>query len=485
MRSRCSSNSTPLAGEAIDPKLSKVVGKVGYAPPPSPLTGGGYAHGLAIGMKANKDDAAKKCAGLFIAWATSKQNEKRRLDDGEFGELNRTSIMTSDEFNQKFGADLGQALAATAKVTAVNFWQDPEWPNLGDHWGIELEELITGTRTDIKGSLDELNTYAKGTRGQSQVASAEKAPFRTAGGRGPLPSRSRKAPMKIRTSLPLVFTAPTLAVLAILAFVPTIDAVNIALQNRELSNPDSAYIGFANFRALVDDPRFLNSVWVSIKWEILTVVATMAVAIPLAVLLFEATSPKVRNALCVLFIVPALLPRVSAAFVWRFAFHPLFGLAVYPVRLITGHPIDLLSDPHTAMATVAVVDVWQWGLLFSVVIVKLLETLPPQPLEAARLDHARTWEVYAYVALPMLRGALISLVFVKMIESLRAFDLIYVMTRGGPGITTETLDMYAFSQGFIESGRISYASSMAVLMMIATTVAFTVLWRRVRRWQEV
>jgi multiple sugar transport system substrate-binding protein len=99
---------------------------------------------------------------LFIAWATSKENEKRRLDDGQFGELNRTSIMTSDEFNQKFGADLGQALADTAKVTAVNFWQDPEWPNLGDHWGIELEELITGTRTDIKGSLDELNTYAKG-----------------------------------------------------------------------------------------------------------------------------------------------------------------------------------------------------------------------------------------------------------------------------------------------------------------------------------
>src|SRR5580704_17485405 len=277
--------------------------------------------------------------------------------------------------------------------------------------------------------------------------------------------------MKIRTSLPIVFTVPTMAVLAILAFVPTIDAINIALQNRELSNPDSVYVGFANFRALVDDPRFLNSVWVSIEWEILTVVATMAVAVPLAVLLFEATSPNVRNALCVLFIVPALLPRVSAAFVWRFAFHPLFGLAVYPLRLITGHPVDLLADPHTAMLAVAIVDVWQWGLLFSVVIVKLLETLPPQPLEAARLDHARTWEVYAYVALPMLRSALISRVF--------------VMTRGGPGITTETLDMYAFSQGFIESGRISYASSMAVLMMIATTLAFTVLWRGVRRWQEV
>jgi multiple sugar transport system permease protein len=266
--------------------------------------------------------------------------------------------------------------------------------------------------------------------------------------------------------------------------VPMVDAINIALQNRELSNPDSFYVGFANFSALFSDPRFLNSVRVSVIWEVMTVVATMAVAIPLAVLMFEATSPNLRNALCVLFIVPALLPRVSAAFVWRFAFHPLFGLAVYPLRLITGHPIDLLADPHTAMATVAIVDVWQWGLLFAVVIVKLLETLPRQPLEAALLDHARTWEVYTYVALPMLRAALISLVFVKMVESLRAFDLIYVMTRGGPGISTETLDMYAFSEGFIESGRISYASSMAVLMMIATTVAFTILWRQARRWQD-
>jgi multiple sugar transport system substrate-binding protein len=154
--------STPLAGEAIDPKVSKVVGKVGFLPPPSPLTGGGYGHGLAIAAKANKTEAQRQCAGLFIAWATSKENEKRRLDADQFGELNRTSVMSSPEFNQKFGADLGQALADTAKVTAVNFWQDADWPALGDHWGIELEELVTGTRTDIKGSLDELNDFAKG-----------------------------------------------------------------------------------------------------------------------------------------------------------------------------------------------------------------------------------------------------------------------------------------------------------------------------------
>jgi multiple sugar transport system substrate-binding protein len=153
--------STPLAGLALDPKSSKVVGKIGYLPPPKPLTGGGYAHGFAIGAKANKDDNAKKCAGLFIAWATSKQNEQRRLAADQFGELNRTSVLGSEEFAKRYGADVGQALAATADVTTVNFWQDAQWPDLGDHWGILLEELVTGTRTDVKGSLDELNGFAK------------------------------------------------------------------------------------------------------------------------------------------------------------------------------------------------------------------------------------------------------------------------------------------------------------------------------------
>ncbi len=154
--------STPLAGLALDPKSSKVIGKIGYLPPPAPLTGGGYGHGLAIGAKANKDETARRCAGLFIAWATSKQNEQRRLDADQFGELNRTSVLTSDAFAKRYGADLGKALADTAKVTAVNFWQDPLWPDLGDRWGILLEELVTGTRKDVKGSLDELNSFAKG-----------------------------------------------------------------------------------------------------------------------------------------------------------------------------------------------------------------------------------------------------------------------------------------------------------------------------------
>ncbi len=286
--------------------------------------------------------------------------------------------------------------------------------------------------------------------------------------------------MKAKHILPAVFLTPAMVILAVLALVPTVYAIVISFQDRELSRPDGQFVGLANYLSLFSDRRFINAIQVSLTWEVLTVCLTLLIAIGLGILLFECATPRMRNILSLLFLVPVILPRVSAAFVWKFAFHPLYGIITYPYKAITGQPLDLLSNPLTALGTVALVDVWQWGLFFSVIVLKLLETLPPQPFEAARLDHARTWEIYAYVALPMLKAPLISLAFVKMIESLRAFDLIYVMTRGGPGISTETLDMYAFSQGFIESGRISYASSMAVLMMVATSVAFTFLWKRAR-----
>jgi multiple sugar transport system permease protein len=286
--------------------------------------------------------------------------------------------------------------------------------------------------------------------------------------------------MKRRQSLPFVFLLPTMAILLVLALVPTIYAINISLQNRTLSAPNASYIWFQNFIDLFGDRRFLNALWVSLKWEVITVSATMFMAVGLGVLMFETATPRMRTALSLIFLIPVLLPRVCAAFVWKFAFHPLYGVVTYPYRAITGHPLDMLSTPNQALFAVAFVDLWQWGFFFAVIVLKLLEVLPQQPLEAARLDHAKPWEIHAYVTLPMLRAPLISLMFVKMIESLRSFDLVYVMTRGGPGTSTETLDMYAFSQGFIEAGKISYASSMAVIMMLVTTIVFTVLWKRLK-----
>lgn len=281
-------------------------------------------------------------------------------------------------------------------------------------------------------------------------------------------------------ALPRVFAWPVLALLVVMAIGLTLAAVNLSLKNDLLGDPGT-YVWLENYSRLFSDERFINSVKVSALWELITVGGTMLAAILIGVFLFERVTPGVRNVLCVLFIIPVLMPRVSAAFIWKFMLDPLMGVLNYPVRMVMGAPIDFVGDPSLALISVAMVDVWQWSLFYSVVIVNLLGNLPREPFEAARIDRARSWEIYAYVALPMLKAPLIGLMFVKAIESLRSFDLIYVMTRGGPGVATETLDMYAFSQAFMESRDVSYAAAMAVLMLLLTNIVFTMVWKWARK----
>lgn len=279
--------------------------------------------------------------------------------------------------------------------------------------------------------------------------------------------------------------APALTVLGLLAAVSTAGAVWFSVMNRALRSPDYEYVGLYNYLRLLRDKRFFNALEISLIWELITVTGTLAVAILLAVLVHETVKrPLWRNLICFAFLAPVLLPRVAAAFIWRFLYSPSLGLANWFADLFGIGPIEFLADPSIALISVAVVDIWQWGLFFTVILVKLLETLPRDPIEAAMLDNARIWEIHAYVTLPMLKGPLISLVLVKAVESLRSFDLIFVMTGGGPGTATETLDLYAYQTGINLGGRVSYASAMSILLLIATTLAFTLIWRAGRKWSR-
>lgn len=278
---------------------------------------------------------------------------------------------------------------------------------------------------------------------------------------------------------------PALLTLAVLALVSVSGAVWLALMNRTLRKADFDFVGAYNFLRLLRDRRFFNALETSAVWELVTVGGTLVVAIVLAVLLFEKVkAPLWRNLILFSFLVPVLLPRVAAAFIWRFLYSPSLGVINYLCGLAGLGPVEFLADPSLALMSVAVVDIWQWGLFFTVILVKLMETLPPEPIEAAKLDNARAWEIHAYITLPMLRGPIISLALVKAVESLRSFDLIFVMTGGGPGTATETLDLYAYQMGINMGGRISYASAMSVLLLVITTVAFTLIWKASKKWAE-
>lgn len=138
-----------------DPEKSLVAGKVGYAPPPEPLPSAGWAHGWAVSTAGAKDDCTKAVAGDFVGWATSKDMEARRLEAGIASDIGRTSTLQSQAFSAAVPQEYIDALLATGPRTSLLIMANPAWPEIGDTLGLALEELFTGTRTDIQGALDE------------------------------------------------------------------------------------------------------------------------------------------------------------------------------------------------------------------------------------------------------------------------------------------------------------------------------------------
>jgi multiple sugar transport system permease protein len=276
--------------------------------------------------------------------------------------------------------------------------------------------------------------------------------------------------------------APALILLVVLSLPPTVGALALAFRNNTLSARPSHWAGWLNFRQMLQDDQLASAFETSAVWEVMTVAGTMIVAIIVGIAIFEMLKGRLRDVTCLALLLPALLPRVSVGMIWRYMYSPLMGVVNYPLTLLHLAPIEFLSQPSLALYSVAAVDVWQWGLFFGVIVFKLIQTLPPGPREAAKIDSASSLMVHWFISLPMLRSALITIAFITGVESLRSFDLIYTMTNGGPGTATQTLDLYAYQVGIALNGRISYAAAMSVLLLIATIIIFSFLWKRAQRW---
>jgi multiple sugar transport system substrate-binding protein len=139
---------------AEDKLKSRVVGKVGYAPPPDPLPSAGFAHGFAVAAKGNPTDCSKAVAGAFIAWSTSKEMEARKVKAGILSDFARTSTLDNPDFQAQVNPDYIKALRETAPKTSLLIWKSPLWPEVGDDLGLTLEEVFTGSQPDIQQALD-------------------------------------------------------------------------------------------------------------------------------------------------------------------------------------------------------------------------------------------------------------------------------------------------------------------------------------------
>jgi len=259
---------------------------------------------------------------------------------------------------------------------------------------------------------------------------------------------------------------PALLVLVAITLAPTIYLVVTSLTPLNLINPESGS-DFSdpalNYREAWQDPRFVNSVWVQAKLSIVTVVLQLLIGLGFALLL-NARS-KFLEAVRTTFLIPMVLPPIVVAIIWKVLYTPDIS-PMHRTLAWFGLPISsLITNPDTALWAIAVAETWEWFPFTMLMILASLQMIPDEPLEAAKIDGADAWQMFWYVVLPYIRPTLVVAALFRLIDSIKAFPLIYVLTNGGPGDATEVTNYYAFVQAFNFSYW-GYASAIATMMVV-------------------
>ena len=198
---------------------------------------------------------------------------------------------------------------------------------------------------------------------------------------------------------------PSIVILLIVVIFPMVGAINYSLQDKSLRFLEGDYIGFQNYIDMFEDRRFINALKISLYWELITVIGSLLLAILVSIILFEYSNKNYRILLAIILIMPIMLPKVSAGLIWRFMLSPVMGLVNAPLISLNLNPIEYLASPKLALFSVAFVDIWQWGLFFGVILLFLLETLPRDLIDAAKIDKVKKWQLHYFITFPMLKGS--------------------------------------------------------------------------------
>jgi len=241
----------------------------------------------------------------------------------------------------------------------------------------------------------------------------------------------------------LAFSAPALLALAALAVYPGLWVLWLSLQQRiPIFNIDR-FVGLRHYAFLAGDARFWNAVRVTLTFTVVSVALELVLGLLVALALQRQQGGR-RLALSLLLLAWAL-PSVVTAKLFEWLYHPSAGLVNV---LLGGRALNWLGDPHLALPGLIAADVWRTMPFVALLCYARLLTIPPEVYEAARVDGAGRAATLAWVTLPLLRPILLIALLFRTLDALRAFDLMFVLTRGGPAGTTETLTVYAYSSLF-------------------------------------
>jgi multiple sugar transport system permease protein len=294
------------------------------------------------------------------------------------------------------------------------------------------------------------------------------------------PKKKRRRPRNRWRATGWKFAAPGLSLIALVLGLPVVFAVVLSFSSFTLLNPVlEPFVGFDNFDTLITDPYFRHSVLITVQVTAATVIGAFVFGLIIAVLLTQVV--RLKPITFAILTVPVALSPVSVGLIWHMLLQPERGI-VHQLLVRAGLPApDWLGDPHLALWTLVFVELWQQVPLVVLIMSAGLAALPQRPYEAAATDGAGQRQLFWYLTLPMLRPVASVAILLQLINVARSYDLVYVLTRGGPDMSTDLLSIYTYRQAFLGlSIHDGAAASFVLLMMVLvlTLIFFRLVTRR-------
>jgi multiple sugar transport system permease protein len=286
-----------------------------------------------------------------------------------------------------------------------------------------------------------------------------------------------------RTRFMLALIAPAVLTLVLFQVVPILVGANTSFREWSLHDPKRTWVGLANYAHVLSDPEFLRVVLPNtFGFMIASVACSLVLGLAVALMLNRQFPGRVVVQSFVL--LPLMVAPVIAAIMIRWMFNDQFGVVNAVLGGLGLPPISWLTQRWTAFLVILATDVWLWTPWFALILLAGLQSLPPEPFEAAQIDAASRWRTFRYITLPMLRPVIVVCVVIRAIDAFRTFDIVWTISGGGPARATEVFSIYAYVESFqfLNLGRGSAAAVIGAVIIVIFAMA---LYRVLNRYVEV
>lgn len=273
-------------------------------------------------------------------------------------------------------------------------------------------------------------------------------------------------------------TLPGLATLLIIIVFPIIFTIITSFYDYTLLNPHhDSFVGLDNYQEVIEEDYIGDSVLITSQFVLSTVLIEFFIGFIIALSLNKVK--RFKTVYYVILLAPLMINPVVVGLIWRMILHTELGIFNYLLKLLNINRVNWLGDNDTAFWTIVFVDIWHQVSFMTILLLAGLSSLPREPYEAARMDGASSLRCLISITLPLMRPVITVAILLRLIFSIKTFDIIYIMTKGGPGISTDLVSYFIYRSAFfgLDIGRAS-ALSVGLLIIVLFLTFFLYKYMR-------